>query len=98
MCFGDAKAYLDRGSDIHQFPRESADQFEELDELSGNFYLIDGQIAAEADEIEVDGQRVFVRALAAPNSGRGRRGSSGEPLDGPTRPQSMWNNLVLLQR
>lgn len=51
-------AYLDREYDNYYFPLESVERLGELDEESGNYYLIDSDIEAEAEEIEVGGQTV----------------------------------------
>jgi hypothetical protein len=61
--FRDVKAFLDRDSDLYYFPRESAERLGEIEEETGDFYFIDGQIEAKADEIEIDGSRIPVWAV-----------------------------------
>jgi hypothetical protein len=56
--FRDVRAFLDR--DRYHFPLESAERLGELDEETGDFYLINGQVEAKADEIEVDGMKTPV--------------------------------------
>lgn len=58
--FRDVAAYLDRDRDRYCFPRESAERMGEIDEETGDFFLIDGRVEAKADEIEVGGQRLPV--------------------------------------
>lgn len=78
--FRDVKAFLDR--DRYLFPRESAERLGEADEGSGNFNLIDGQVEAEADEIEVDGRPLPVwsvdcaNLIVRPSSERAKRNES----------------------
>lgn len=56
----DVRAYLDRELDIYYLPKESADRLGEPDAETGGYWLIDGQVEAKADEIEVDGANVLV--------------------------------------
>lgn len=56
----DVKAYLDRDFDIYYLPKESADRLGEPDEETGGYWLIDGQVEAKADEIELDGAKLPV--------------------------------------
>jgi len=58
--FRDVAAYLDRDCDRYYLPRESAERMGEIDEETGNFFLIDGQVEAKAEEIEVGGRRLPV--------------------------------------
>src|SRR4051812_34924055 len=62
--FRGVKAFLDRGSDRYYLPRESAERLGEIDEDTGDFFLIDGQVEAKADEIEVEGVEVPVWTVA----------------------------------
>lgn len=62
--FRDVRAFLDRDSDIYHFPRESADRLGEVDDETGDFFLIDGRVEAKADEIDVDGERLPVWSVA----------------------------------
>jgi hypothetical protein len=58
--FVDVIAYLDRDFDKYYFPRESAERLGEPDEETGDFYLIDGRVQAEADQIQVNGVSIEV--------------------------------------
>jgi hypothetical protein len=58
--FEDVKVYLDRDFDLYHLPRESADRPGEPDEETGDFFLVDGQVEAKSDEIEVDGEAIPV--------------------------------------
>lgn len=58
--FSDVRAFLDRDADRYYLPRESVERLGELDEESGDYHLIDGQVTATADKIEVDGQVLSV--------------------------------------
>jgi hypothetical protein len=58
--FRNVAAYLDRSRGTYHFPRESAERLGEVDEDTGDFFLIDGQVKARADVIEVDGGRIPV--------------------------------------
>lgn len=58
--FRDVKAFLDRDLDRYLFPQESADRLGDFDADAGCFYLIDGQVEAKSDEIELDGVPVPV--------------------------------------
>ena len=58
--FRDVMAFLDRGADAYYLPRESAERLGEIDEETGGFFLIDGQVEALAEELEVAGRRVPV--------------------------------------
>lgn len=62
--FRDVKAFLDRDRDCYLFPRESAERLGEFDEDAGCYHLIDGQVEAKADEIELDGVPVPVWSVA----------------------------------
>jgi len=46
--------------DRYHLPRKSAERLGEPDEETGSFWLIDGQVEACADEIEIDGATVPV--------------------------------------
>jgi hypothetical protein len=52
------QAFLDRDADLYYLPRESADRLGEPDDETGDYFLLDGQVTARADEIEVAGVRV----------------------------------------
>lgn len=56
--FEGVSVYLDRGFDRYHFPRESAERLGEYDEENGTFYLIDGRVETEPDEIEVNGRKI----------------------------------------
>ena len=57
--FVDVAAYLDRQLDLWYFPLASIERLGELDEEgSGNYWLLDGRVEAEADELEVNGSRI----------------------------------------
>jgi hypothetical protein len=58
--FRDVQVFLDRDTDIYHFPRKSAERLGEIDEETGDFHLIDGQVEATAGEVEVDGVCVSV--------------------------------------
>lgn len=58
--FRDVAAFLDRDSDRYFFPRDSAERLGEIDDETGSFFFIDGQVEAKVDEILVDGQRLPV--------------------------------------
>ncbi len=62
--FRDVKAFIDRESDVYFFPRESVDRLGEADEQTGDCYLIDGQVEARADEIEVGGSPIPVWSVS----------------------------------
>ena len=63
--FRDVKAFIDRESDVYFFPRESVDRLGEADEHTGDYYLIDGQVEARADELEVSGSPIPVWSVSA---------------------------------
>lgn len=56
----DVPVFLDRSADVFYFPKDSIDRIGEPDEESGNYWLLDGRVEAEADQIEVDGEPVPV--------------------------------------
>ena len=53
------KAYLDRGIDRYYFPLASMERLGELDPDTGDAWLIDGQVEAKTEEIEIDGRRIL---------------------------------------
>jgi hypothetical protein len=61
--FRDVRAFIDREFDRYYLPRESAERLGEIDDETGDFYVIDGRVEAKADEIEVDGQRMPVWSI-----------------------------------
>jgi hypothetical protein len=77
--FEGVQTYLDRNFDRYYFPRESVDRLGELDPDTGNAWLIDGQVEAEADEIKVDGRVIpcwsvgCARLIVRPAKARTRR-------------------------
>jgi hypothetical protein len=78
--FEGVKAYLDRDFDRYYFPRESMGRLGELDPDTGDAWLIDGQVEAKAEEVEVEGQQIpcwsvgCARLIVRPASNRVRRG------------------------
>lgn len=58
--FEDVQAYLDRDHDLYHFPQASAERLGEVDDETGNFYLIDGLVEATPDEVDIDGATIPV--------------------------------------
>jgi hypothetical protein len=81
--FESVKGYLDRDFDRYDFPRQSMERLGELDPDTGDAWLIDGQVEANADELEIDGQRIpcwsvgCAQLIVRPASNGVRRGGSG---------------------
>jgi hypothetical protein len=78
--FEGVKAYLDRDFDRYYFPRESVERLGELDPETGNAWLIDGQVEAQADGVEVEGKEIeawsigCAQLIVRPASAKARRG------------------------
>jgi hypothetical protein len=58
--FVEIAAFLDRGSDRYYFPRGSVERLGEIDDDTGNAWLIDGRVEAATDEIVIDGRSIPV--------------------------------------
>ncbi len=58
--FRDVLMYLDRDLDLFHFSRISTDRLGELDEYTGNNYLIDCRVETKSNEIVVDCMIVLV--------------------------------------
>jgi hypothetical protein len=59
----DVRAFIDCEFDRYYLPRESAECLGEIDDNTGDFYLIDRRVEARTDEIEVDGERLPVWSI-----------------------------------
>ena len=71
------RVFVDRDFDRYLFPRESIERVGELDSDDGAYYLLDGAVTAEQDEIEVDGVMFPVWAVRI-----------GSLVTRPSRPQA----------